>query len=164
MTKMRDCCFVLWADRFDEAAAAIFVTEFRKAGLRTSLVRAAGQSDTGANGLALVPDMSIDEARALADRAVCVVIPCSTAAIQPLRTDPRDSDFLSEALADNATLVVGQEVDGQAWWSGSSGPAEVTLYSHQQSVLRLARRIARQLANSQVRPRRNRLQMSISKP
>ncbi|MCB0200544.1 MAG: hypothetical protein KDI03_10810 [Anaerolineae bacterium] len=164
MTRTRDCCFVLWADRFDEAVAAIFVTEFRKAGLRTSLVRAAGQSDTGANGLTLVPDIGIDESRALVDRAACVVIPCSTAAIQQLRIDPRVTDFLHEALVDDVRLVVGQQTDGRASWSESFGSAEMTLYSDQQSVPRLARRIAHQLASSQVRLNRQRIRMSLASP
>lgn len=164
MTRARDCCFVLWADRFDEATAAIFVTEFRKAGLRTSLVRAAGQSDTGASGLTLVPDMSIDESRTLADRAACVVIPCNTPAILQLRIDPRVVEFLDVALADGVELVVGQLAAGQAVWNGSSGPAEVTLYSDQQSVPRLARRIAHQLIKEQTRARRQRKRVSAAIP
>lgn len=164
MPMTRDRCFVLWADRFDEAAAAIFVTEFRKAGLRTSLVRAAGQSDTGANGLMLVPDMSIDEARALTDRAACVVIPCNTPAIQQLRLDPRVDEFLDEALAPDVTLVIGEEANELVFGNGSAGADCRTLYSNQQSLPRLARRIAHQLANRQVRVRRQRYQVSLSRP
>ncbi len=164
MPKTRDRCFILWADRFDEAAAAIFVTEFRKAGLRTSLVRAAGQSDTGANGLTLVPDMSIDEAHALTDRAACVVIPCNSPAIQQLRIDPRVDEFLDAALAPDVTLVIGDEANKLVFWNGSAGSACRTLYSDQQSVLRLARRMAHQLANGQVRVRRQRYHVSLSVP
>lgn len=164
MLKTRDRCFILWADRFDEAVAAIFVTEFRKAGLRTSLVRAAGQSDTGANGLTLVPDMSIDDARVLAERAACVVIPCNSPAIQQLRSDPRVDEFLDAALAHDVTLVVGQEANELASWAASPGSACLMLYSDHQSVLQLARRIANQLVNSQVRVRRQRYHVSLSTP
>jgi len=164
MSKKRNHCFVLWADRFDEATAAIFVTEFRKAGLRTSLVRAAGQNDTGANGLILVPDMSIDESRGLADRAACVVIPCNTAAVQQLCIDPRVAEFLDVALAEDGKLVVGQQVADMAACSESVGTTEVTLYSEQQSMLRLARRIAHQVANDQPRLRQKKLRLSLSGP
>lgn len=163
MPTTRDRCFVLWADRFDEAVAAIFVTELRKAGLRTSLVRAAGQNDTGANGLTLVPDMGIDEGRAVADRATCVVIPCNSAAVQQLRIDPRVDEFLGVALAPDVMLVIGEEANELAVWNESSGSASRTLYSDQQSVPRLARRIAHQLANRQVSGRRQRYHVSLSK-
>ncbi|HRX02144.1 MAG TPA: hypothetical protein P5148_03265 [Anaerolineae bacterium] len=156
MPKSRDRCFILWADRFDEAVAAIFVTELRKAGLRTSLVRAAGQSDTGANGLTLVPDMGIDEGRVLADRATCVVIPCNSAAIQQLRIDPRVDEFLGVALATDVILVIGEEASELVSWSEAVGSASQTFYSDQQSVPRLARRIAHQIASSQFRARRSR--------
>lgn len=164
MSNKRDHCFVLWADRFDEAAAAIFVTEFRKAGLRTSLVRAAGQNDAGANGLALVPDMSIDEARAVADRSVCVVIPCNTAAVQQLCMDPRVAEFLDVALTDDGKLVVGQQALGAAPWKAPLAAAEVTLYCDQQSMLRLARRIAHQLASNQANLRPKRFRPGLSRP
>lgn len=142
----------------------IFVTEFRKAGLRTSLVRAAGQSDTGANGLTLVPDMSIDESRALADRAACVVIPCNTPAIQQLRIDPRVGEFLDAALAGDVRLVVGQQAGGLASLNGTAASAEITLYSDQQSVARLARRLAHQLASRQVKVRQKRVRTGLAKP
>lgn len=32
MTEAKDHCFVLWADRFDEVAAVVFVAELRRAG------------------------------------------------------------------------------------------------------------------------------------
>ena len=38
MSRTRSYMFVLWADRFDESAATVFVTEFRIAGLHTKLV------------------------------------------------------------------------------------------------------------------------------
>ena len=38
MSRTRNYMFVLWADRFDESAATVFVTEFRIAGLCTKLV------------------------------------------------------------------------------------------------------------------------------
>lgn len=164
MSNKRDHCFVLWADRFDEAAAAIFVTEFRKVGLRTSLVRAAGQNDAGANGLTLVPDMSIDDSRAVADRAACVVIPCNTAAVQQLCMDPRVGEFLVVALTDNVKLVVGQQALGATLWNESVAAVEVTLYSDQQSMLRLARRIAHQLASNQANLRQKRYRAGLSKP
>lgn len=153
--KSQDYCFVLWADRFDEAAAAIFVTELRKAGLKTSLVRATGQRDAGAYGLALVPDLSLDEARALATHASCVVIPCQSPAVKQLHSDPRVGEFLDVARAAGARLVIGQEAEALLAWHAPLFDA-VTRYSQQQSVLRVARRLAHQLAESRSRSRRSR--------
>ncbi|MEZ4769917.1 MAG: DJ-1/PfpI family protein [Caldilineales bacterium] len=163
MPEKRDRCFVLWADRFDEAAAALFVTEFRKAGLKTNLVQVTGQHTTGANGLALVPDMAIDDARALASRAACVVVPCDTAAVRQTSSDPRVAAFLSEALASGVELIIGERAIELAPWNGSLAQATVRSYSAEQSVQRFARRIAHRLAKDQSRSRRRKLQVSLNR-
>lgn len=163
MAKTQDTCFVLWAERFDEAAAVLFVTEFRKAGLRTSLVRAGGQSDAGANGLALSPDMSIDQACALAHRAVCVVVPCDTPAVQQLRSDPRVGEFLDIAQASQSRLVTGQPADSSINWNQLERFASITRYSGRQNIQRVARRLACQLAGDRSSSQRGRLRVSALK-
>ncbi len=54
--------FVLWATNFDEAAASVFVSELRDAGLRVQVVGLHGQQIAGARGLVLGADMWLDEA------------------------------------------------------------------------------------------------------
>ncbi len=85
--------FVLWADRFDETLAALFVAELRKAGLRVKLVSLVGQPSSGAYGLTLVPDLTLEQALPMAHQASCVVIPQA---------------FLAMTCSAGATLVVNQ--------------------------------------------------------
>ena len=66
MRKLNDYVLVLWAERFDEAAATIFVTVLREAGLRVKVVGLTPPPVSGAHGLALVPDLSLDQALPLA--------------------------------------------------------------------------------------------------
>ena len=72
MSRTRHYMFVLWADRFDESAATVFVTEFRIAGLRTKLVSLVSHASAGAYGLALAPDLTLDQALALFEAIVAL--------------------------------------------------------------------------------------------
>ena len=56
MSKPDNYIFVLWADKFEEVTATVFITELRKAGLRAKLVGLTRQQTSGAYGLALAPD------------------------------------------------------------------------------------------------------------
>jgi len=104
---------VLWGDKFDEAPATIFVTALREAGLRVKVVGLTGRSITGAHGLALVPDLTLDQALALAGKAICVVIPYSSPGFKRFKNDPRILDLLHQARTNQAKFVVGSsnEVD-----------------------------------------------------
>ncbi len=87
--------FVLWADRFDETLAALFVAELR-------------QPSSGAYGLTLVPDLTLEQALPMAHQASCVVIPCGDAGLKRLKNDPRLQAFLAMTCSAGATLVVNQ--------------------------------------------------------
>ncbi|MCB0206497.1 MAG: DJ-1/PfpI family protein, partial [Anaerolineae bacterium] len=69
--------FVLWANNFDEAAASVFITELRDAGLRVQVVGLHGQQIAGAHGLVLGPDVRMDEAQRYGDDARCLIIPAA---------------------------------------------------------------------------------------
>ena len=97
MSGTRSYMFVLWADRFDKSAATVFVTEFRIAGLRTKLVSLVSHASAGAYGLALAPDLTLDQALPLAGRAACVVIPGGAAAIRRLGDDRGCGSFGASA-------------------------------------------------------------------
>lgn len=144
----RDYMFVLWADRFDESAATLFVTEFRIAGLRTKLVSLVSHASAGAHGLALAPDLTLDQALPLAGRAACVVIPGGAAAIRRLGDDPRLRVFLAQAQARGALFVVG--LDGEGALGGILGggvsPIDVLAYPGRAGLLDCAGRVTRRLA------------------
>ena len=148
MSGTRDYMFVLWADRFDKFAATVFVTEFRIAGLRTKLVSLVSHASAGAYGLALAPDLTLDQALPLAGRAACVVIPGGAAAIRRLGDDPRLRVFLAQAQARGALFVVG--MDGERALGGILGggmlPLNVLAFSGRAGLVECAGRVARRLA------------------
>jgi hypothetical protein len=108
MPKSRDYVFVLWGDKFEEATATIFVTELRKAGLRVKVVGLTAQRTSGVHGLALVPDLTLDQALPLAAEAICLIIPYTSRGIKRLKNDPRLRKFFSRARTNRAKIVIGQ--------------------------------------------------------
>ncbi|MFZ2359376.1 MAG: DJ-1/PfpI family protein [Anaerolineae bacterium] len=135
--------FVLWADRFDETLAALFVAELRKAGLRVKLVSLAGQPSPGAYGLTLVPDLSLEQALPLAQQASCVVIPCGAAGLKRLKNDPRLQEFLVETHSAGATFIVHQSGAAdleRCAWPFASRP-EPVVYSDGEDAMDAVRRV-----------------------
>lgn len=145
MSRTRNYMFVLWADRFDESAATVFVTEFRIAGLRTKLVSLVSHASAGAYGLALAPDLTLDQALPLAGRAACVVIPGGAAAVKRLGDDPRLRIFLAEAHAQGALFVVGTDGEGALGGilGGGVSPVNVLAFSGRAGLVECAGRVAR---------------------
>lgn len=139
MTEANDHCFVLWADRFDEVAAVVFVAELRRAGLRVRLVGLPGPGFVGVHGLVLTPDLTLDEALAQTRRLACLVAPCDPPALARAANDPRLAELLAAAAALDAPLYAGSE----AWVAAA--PGRVIVYSQGQSFMRQVRRLARQL-------------------
>ncbi len=107
MSKYHDYVLVLWGDKFEEVAAAIFVTRLREAGLRVKVVGLTPLPIAGAYGLALVPDLTLDQALSLANHAICVVIPYMSPGFKRLKNDPRIPELLSQAQANQAKVVIG---------------------------------------------------------
>jgi hypothetical protein len=103
--------FVLWGDGFDEAVAAIFVTQLREVGLPVRVVGLTSRQIHGNRGLALVPDMTLDEALPLADQTSCLIIPSKSRWIEQYKYDPRIRKFLQLANANNAKFVIGKLQD-----------------------------------------------------
>jgi hypothetical protein len=139
-------CFVLWAERFDEVAAAIFVSELRKAGLRVKLVGMAGNVMAGVGGLKVVADMTLEQALHLADKSACVVIPGKSPGVGRLLDDPRLLDFLDRARRQQAMFVVNQSCTALAAGAGS-----IVAYAGDQPVLDLAHEIAGRLGATPVK-------------
>jgi putative intracellular protease/amidase len=140
MTDIKDYCFVLWADRFDEVAAVVFVAELRRAGLRVRLVGLPGPSFVGIHGLALAPDLTLDEALDQAARLACLVAPCDASALARSANDPRLAELLERAAALDAPVLAGSD----AWATAS--PGRVIIYSQRKGFFRQVRRLARQIS------------------
>ncbi len=144
MTEAKDHCFVLWADRFDEVAAVVFVAELRRAGLRVRLVGLSGPSFVGVHGLALMPDLTLDDALAQTARLACLVAPCDSPALARAINDPRLCDLLDQAAALEAPVFAGSD----AWTAVA--PGQVLVYSQGHSFLRQVRRLARQVSRQRL--------------
>ena len=143
MANYKDYIFVSWGDGFDEVAATIFITEFRKAGLRVKVVALTPRRLSGAHGLALGTDMTLEQALRVADKAICVVLPGATSKIAQLTNDPRLSEFFSRARSGEARFIVGQ-VDNKDMAELMGGP-DVAVYPSRDELLEFAEDVAREL-------------------
>ncbi|MCP4289824.1 MAG: DJ-1/PfpI family protein [Gammaproteobacteria bacterium] len=142
MATAQDYIFVLWGDHFEEAVATIFVTELRKAGLRVKVVGLSQRRTRGAHGLSLVPDLTLEEALPLANRTACLIIPCPATGLNRLASDPRLADFLHQAQANQATIVVGNgPIQSDLL---PMIPTQVTRYPGQEDLVAFAREVAHQ--------------------
>ncbi len=93
MPKSNRCVLVLWAGGFEEAAATIFITELRNAGIQVKVVSLTRHQARGAHGLALVPDLTLSQARSLLADTTHLIIPATWQATQTLKNDPYLSEF-----------------------------------------------------------------------
>ena len=107
MPKARDYIFVLWGDQFEEITAVIFITKLREAGLRVKVVGLTSRKICGAHGLALVPDLTLDQALSLAARTICLIVPYPSHSLKHLTNDPRLCEFFDQAQANGAKFVIG---------------------------------------------------------
>jgi hypothetical protein len=147
--------FVLWSERFDEASAAIFVTQLRQCGCRVKLVGIGGMSSKGIHGLVLTPDLMLDQALPLASRAKCVIFPCSTVGLRRLKNDPRVTEFLQRAERNHARFFTGSTRDFNAHKDDSAvrpaGPlplgVQISLYPDGEQLVGFVRELARSLAS-----------------
>lgn len=99
---------ILWTEHFDEMAATAFITTLRKHGVRAKLVGAARSRLVGASGLALVPDVTLEQALTLAHTAIAVIVPGSVGSIRRLSNDPRVQDLLIRAQVNHATFITSE--------------------------------------------------------
>jgi putative intracellular protease/amidase len=107
MSQSDENIFVLWGSGFDETTATIFITELRRAGLHVKLVGLTQRRSNGAYGLALVPDLTVEQILPFADRTTCMIVPYTSIGNKRLRNDPRLSEFFERAHANQAQFVIG---------------------------------------------------------
>jgi len=145
MSKSDYYVFVLWGKRFEEATAAIFVSELRKVGLPVKLVSLNSQEIRGAQGLALVPDLTLGQALSLAPKAICVVIPHPSPDLSQLKNDPRLCDFLAQARANKARFVIRQLNEAVLSQLGLSPTDKVMVYPEGEALVEFARELGEML-------------------
>lgn len=107
MPKVDPTVFILWGNGFDEVAATIFVTELRRAGLRAKIVGLTRRRSSGAYGLVLEPDLTLEMALPLAGSATCLVVPYASSGHKRLANDPRLSEFFGMAQMNQARFILG---------------------------------------------------------
>ena len=147
MTEAHRCCFVLWGEQCDEAAAALFVTLLRAAGVRVWVVGISGKRSRGAHGLHLLPDLALDEALPLAPNALCVAIPCSAQALTHFLHDPRLRTFLQHAAQRAIPLFLATAASGEVdSLSAVVGSAIIQYYPAGDALLPFVRDVAAQLS------------------
>lgn len=136
--------FVLWGDRFDEVTATIFVSELRDAGLLVKVVGLTVHQTEGERGLAIVPDLTLDQALPLASKTACVVIPTTSRWEDRFDNDPRFSEFCTQAMRSQARFVVGRS-DHSERPIQKLCEAEITVYPTKENMVLFARRLAKDL-------------------
>lgn len=107
MSAKKSFVLVLWGKNFDAVIASIFVSELRQAGLRVKVVALDNQRITGAHGLTLVPDLTLGKALPLANRSVCIVLPCDASRIRYFSGDPRIALLFQRSVENDARFVMG---------------------------------------------------------
>jgi len=146
MPKSHNYVFVLWGNKFEEATASIFITHLREEGLKVKVVGLSARRLKGAHGLALVPDLTLDQALPLATRAICVILPYISHGIKRLMNDPRLRIFLERASTNKATFVIGHlngfDITEIGLFPEATDAASVLIYPNNEDLVRFARKLA----------------------
>ena len=137
--------FVLWGENFEEATAAIFVTELRKRGLLVKMVGLNLQRNQGAQGLALMPDLSLGKSLLLASRSMCVIVPSTLPNIGHLKNDPRLLEFFTKAHDNQAKFVLSEQCKTSADDLGLHCVDNILRYPQNEVLVPFARDLAEML-------------------
>ena len=148
MSNHRDYVFVLWGEQFDVVAAAIFVTELRKMGLRVKVVGLGLRHFNGANELALVPDFNLDEVLSLAGYALCVIVPYPADRCQRFNNDPRLPEFFKRAAVNQCWFIVGPPVEAFMPEIFPSTNRGIMTYPEPERLVEFSGRVGRSLLGS----------------
>ena len=102
---------VLLADGFEEAGVSIILTTLRQAGLAVNLVGLRSRRVSGAHGLVIVPNTSLDRMLEVSVPILALILPGGAGHLARLRVDPRVSRLLKRSIAQKAILVgLGNQV------------------------------------------------------
>jgi hypothetical protein len=148
MPKSKDYVFVLWSDGFDEMIATTFVTELREAGLLVKVVGLSLKQITGAHGLALIPDLTLDQALLLVPQAICVIIPTARIRSKRLNNEPRLRQFFEQASSNQAEFIAGKwpKIRPAGLDLPASVEEKVIIYPETEDMVKFARKLAKLLS------------------
>lgn len=149
MLKSKAYVFVLWSESFDEITATAFVTELREAGLLVKVVGLTPRKKiSGAHGLVLVPDLTLDQALLVAFQAVCVIIPVAPGRSKRLDYDPRLSQFFEQASSNQAQFIISRwhNIEPAGLELPAAVGGEVMIYPDSETIVKFAREIGELLA------------------
>lgn len=141
---------ILWSAGFDELTAAVFVTILRKAGIQARLVGLPCIPTPGVNGLVLTPDMTLEQAIALAEHVSAIIAPASASALRRLSDDPRVCALIARAARCGAVLVTGADaastLSALASSEGEEKAVHMIVYNDYLALVEFASRLAERLA------------------
>jgi putative intracellular protease/amidase len=148
MTNPKRYIFVLWSDGFDEVVTAMFVTQLREAGLLVRVVGLLPGQISGARGLALGPDLRLDQALALAAQVQCLIIPSISRWSERFNSDPRLNQLVEQLNANQAIYVMGQTDPSITLQAKKPrfNQATTLIYPQMPDTFHFARQLARQLS------------------
>lgn len=148
MFEPKDYVFVLWSDEFEELPATAFVTELREVGLRVKLVSFDRQRIRGIHGLTLHPDLSLEQALPLADKAIAVIIPSGVLGPTRFENDPRLRDFFGKATQSGARFIIGHRSNlAKSNLFTASMQNNIQTYPDNDALIEFARQLASSLSS-----------------
>jgi len=141
--------FILWGDKFEETAVVTFATTLRDAGLHVKVVGLTGQRSTGKHGVVLYSDLALGQALALAEQAICVIVPCSATTLVRVENDPRVLDFFQRAETNGAQFVLNQAeaFERSGLKKLALGNHDIIFYAERPDLLLCAQEVAGLLRN-----------------
>lgn len=147
MSTAEEYIFILWGNGFDEAMVAVFVTELRRVGLKVKIVGLTQRHSSGTFGLTLIPDLTLEEALSLADKAICLVIPYASSGSNRLGNDPRLGEFFQQAQANQAKFVV-EQLDETDLGLFPLNIDKIMIDPQSEDLIKIARRMAHSLSQA----------------
>jgi putative intracellular protease/amidase len=140
---------VFWIDYCDEIAATTFVTALRRQGVRVKLVGADMGRVVGSNGIALLPDITLEQAIPLADQASAVIVPGGISAVHKLDNDPRVRKLLNRAYAQQALFISSADAVAElaTLLAGECPNPRVVSYPDGWEVIEFARQLGERLVS-----------------
>jgi hypothetical protein len=117
----RSYSIVFLGEGFDEISIVAFATEFRRVGLRVTVVGLQGQRAIGAYGIRLLADQTLGQVLTQVSGVACVVVPCDASRFYRYQTDPRLAELLMQAQANQAQFVVKED------WASSRQLREIPM-------------------------------------
>ncbi len=145
--KSRPLIFVLWAAHLQEWIAALFVTELRRLGLPVRVVGLHYQPVPGAFGLALSPDIGLEDALPLASQVSCLIVPGSWSQLHSLQQEPRLWLLIKEVVNGGGQLIAGAVRDLPSRHAHEFPvPSGVLVYPEDEALHPFVRRLALNLS------------------